>query len=206
MPKLSIEQDWGSFALVSYIPERIATLIQQLRRSLGADSQPQPHITVLPPRPLRVEASAAAEQLSKILSRFCAFEVEISKIRRFRESNYLYLDIATGNSLVHDMHDALNTGAFSDPEQFEFRPHLTLGGPVPQDELEQIHERANETWRGAGDPPRFLLDEIVFVWLPPRFEGGDWRRIWSFSLETKNEPKPEAKTRAASATLTDQTL
>ena len=192
---------WGLFALVSYIPEPLGSFFHQLRGTLPGGSNPQAHVTVLPPRPLRVPVDTATDEAVRILSRFPAFEVELSSIGRFAETNFLYLDIGDGSALFHDLHDALNAGDLAHAEEFEFRPHLTLGGPVPEANLPSIQGQAEVAWLSADHPRRFTVDEIVFLWLSPDSPNGEWSRLWSYNLRTKGT----AMSKAASAPFTNQT-
>ncbi|HTU48090.1 MAG TPA: 2'-5' RNA ligase family protein [Bryobacteraceae bacterium] len=192
---------WGQFALVSYIPEPLGSFFYDLRGSLPGESNPQAHVTILPPRPLRVAVDSASEQALRILANFQAFEIELSSVQRFPETNFLYLDIGDGNSLVHDLHDALNTGDLACAEEFEFRPHLTLGGPVAEPDVHALQDQAKIAWLATDHSKRFMLDEIVFLWLNPANRQGEWHRLWSFNLRTKET----AMTKAASAALTNRT-
>lgn len=192
---------WGQFALVSYIPEPLGSFFYDLRGSLPGESNPQAHVTILPPRPLRVPVDSASEQALRILANFRAFEIELSSVRRFPETNFLYLDIGDGNSLVHDLHDALNTGDLACAEEFEFRPHLTLGGPIAEPDVHALQDQAKIAWCATDHSKRFMLDEIVFLWLNPANRQGGWHRLWSFNLRTKDT----AMTKAASAALTNRT-
>jgi 2'-5' RNA ligase len=201
MTGISDVSPWGYFALVSYIPEPLGSFFRGLRGALPGATNPQAHITLLPPRPLRLPVNTASEQVLEVLANFPPFEVELSTVRRFPETNFLYLDIAEGNSLVHALHDALNTGDLLHAEEFEFRPHLTLGGPVPEGHLNSVQDQAEHAWLSAGHPRRFTLDEIVFLWLSPDNPRREWQRFWSYNLRTKST----ARTKAASATLTNRT-
>lgn len=192
---------WGQFALVSYIPEPLSSFFNDLRSALPGDRNPQAHVTILPPRALRLPVDSASEQSQRILSNFPAFEIELSTVQRFPETNFLYLDIADGNSRVHDLHDALNTGELASAEEFEFRPHLTLGGPIPKTDLNAVQAQTQAAWLAAAHPRRFVLDEIVFLWLNPASPEGEWHRLWSYNLRTKGP----AMTRAASAAFTNRT-
>lgn len=191
----------GQFALVSYIPEPLGSFLYELRGTLPGGSNPQAHITILPPRPLRVPVETASERTLEVLARFPVFEIELSTVQRFPQTNVLYLDIAEGNEVVHELHDALNTDELACEEEFEFRPHLTLGGPVPEPELEAFHDQAEVAWLATGHSRRFTVDEIVFLWLNPANPEGGWRRLWSYDLRTKGA----IMTKAARAAFTNRT-
>src|SRR4051794_28470576 len=121
---------WGSFALVSYVPDPLGTFLDNFRHSLAESDQTQAHVTILPPRPLRVPLETASEQATSTLRTFSPFEVELDAVCRFPRTDVLYVSVSIGNSAVRELHRALNTGSLADSEQFEFQPHLTLGGPV----------------------------------------------------------------------------
>lgn len=198
---ISNPSKWGYCALVSYIPEPLGSFFDGLRRALPGETNPQAHITLLPPRPLRLPVEIASEQALGVIAKFPPFEVEFSTVRSFPHTNFLYLDIGDGKSLVNDLHDALNTGDLIHAEEFEFRPHLTLGGPVPQIDLASSQDEAEIAWLSAGHPRRFTLDEIVFLWLSPDHLEGEWHRLWSHNLRTSCT----ARTKAASAAFTNRT-
>lgn len=193
--------NWGQFALVSYIPEPLGSFLYELRGTLPGESNPQAHVTILPPRRLRMPVEAVSQQTLKVLAGFAAFDIELSSVERFPKTNVLYLDIGEGNELVHELHDALNTGELAYEEEFEFRPHLTLGGPVPEPELEAFRDQAEIAWLAVDHSRRFTLDEIVLVWLDPASKDGEWRRLWAYNLRTKGT----VMTKAASAAFTNRT-
>ena len=176
----SLEQ--GSLALVNYIPDPLGAFLHTLRRLLPGEEDPQPHITILPPRPVKVSMESASLHARKILDDFSSFEVELSSVRCFPDTSYLYLDIAEGNRTLHQLHEALNAGELSHEEKFAYRPHLTLGGPVDAAALSSVQEQAEHAWRTNGSPRRFVVDEIVCLWLRPEGDSSEWRRLWSHWL------------------------
>ena len=169
---------------MSYIPDPLRSVLQGLRQILPSDTRPQPHITILPPRPLNARLEAVSKEAQKILQRFNAFNVELSHARFFPETNLIYLEIAEGDSDLRDLHNALNTGFLKYNEEFEFQPHLTLGRAIPDAGPAVVKSRITEAWRSASCR-RFTLDEVVLVWLTSSGAGGEWRREWSYSLSEK---------------------
>ena len=187
---------WGSFALVSYIPDPLGPFFQELRRALPGDESPQPHITILPPRPLTIPVEAASEQAREILVHFRAFEVELSEVRCFPETSVLYLDVGEGSETLYALHAALNANDLKHLEQFDFRPHLTLSGPIPAAGLGAAQQQAEKAWSGSGYASRFLLSELVCLWLSPEGGVGEWQRLWSQGLQPR-EAAPAASASAA---------
>lgn len=196
------EADLGSVALVSYIPEPLCACLRELRRFFPGDHDPQPHVTILPPRPLRAAVEVASQEARRTLQQFPSFEVELARVRHFPETNMLYLDVGEGDSLLHGLHDALNTGNLAHVERFEFLPHLTLGGPVPAPSLTAIRQEVESCWRSTRCPARFSLTEIVCLWQRPGASWWDWQRIWSQSLGTGNNSK---QAKAAGTAFTART-
>jgi 2'-5' RNA ligase len=192
---------WGFFALVSYIPEPLGSFLQGLRDILPNNDSSEAHITLLPPRALKLPVETVSRQARTVLRQFPPFDVELSKVRRFSETKFLYLDLGEGSSLIHDLHDALNKGDLADSEEFEFRPHLTLGGPVSPGALDSAQQQAEITWGGEHCAPRFTIQEVVFLWLSPDSAQGEWRRLWTQRLSPH-----AARTSAATAAVTSRTL
>ncbi len=193
---------WGSCALVTYIPDPLRSVLHKLRQALPGDHTPQPHITILPPRPLKLPVEEASKRAQTILRQVPAFEVELASVRSFPETNFLYLAIGGGDAALRELHQTLNTGLLQSSEEFEFRPHLTLGGPVPDTELDSVLTRLETAWHSTPYPRRFTLDELVFLWLKPNGPHGEWRQLSYYSLEKKDTASP----RAATAGITSRTL
>lgn len=187
----------GAFALVSYIPDPLGSFLEGLQQFLPA--QVQPHITILPPRPLKLPVEAASKSARKILREFPPFYVKLSRVCYFPGTNFLYLDVAEGNTLLRKLHQALNTGDLVYPEHLEFRPHLTLGGPVGLERLPAFQQQIETAWRSAWQPRRFRLSEIVGIWVSPTAPQGEWHRLWSHHLRIRTAtaitlPEPGVKT------------
>ncbi|MDQ2775559.1 MAG: 2'-5' RNA ligase family protein [Acidobacteriota bacterium] len=173
----------GFFALVSYVPEPLGPFLDQLRQSLPGAEFPQAHITLLPPRPLAVTIHAASRHAQSVLNRFSAFDVELSAVRKFPETKVLYLDLTDGGETVRDLHQALNSGDLHYKEPFEFHPHLTLGGPVPDATVGSVQQEAEILWRSFHVTRRFAVEEIVGLWASSNGIGLCWQRLWSYNLQ-----------------------
>ncbi len=197
MNDLSEASRWGFFTLVTYIPDPLGSFLEELKDDLPGSACSQAHITLLPPRPLRVSIEAASAHAQRILSRFPQFEVELAKVRRFAATNFLYLDLNEGDSLVKDLHAALNTGDLAAPEEFEFRPHLTLGGPVSPGKVDSAQQQAEFTWQAPHCSSRFTIRELAVLWLSPDSPQGEWRRLGTLPLAQES--------RAAAAAVTSRT-
>ncbi len=176
----------GFIAVVCYLSEPQKSLVETLRRGLPGNALAPLHITVLPPRPLKLPLEGAFRQIAGIASGFSAFDAELSEVRHFRESDFLYLDIGLGNAQLCSIHRRLNTGELEHPEPYEFRPHLTLGGPLANDEVQQTRERVAGEWKASPCPRSLKIDELVCLWQGAAARE-DWERYRSIPL-TDNEP------------------
>jgi 2'-5' RNA ligase len=173
--------EWGSFALVAYIPEPLGAFLQSLRHDLPGHENLQVHITVLPPRPLKAPVEIVSGEAKLTLSRFNAFPVELGSVKSFAETHILYLGVADGDRALHELHDALNSGILSYEEDFEFLPHLTISGTITVDLLAKL-EAASRAWKDYQGEKRFEVAEVVALWQPPHGSSEDWNRLWDQRL------------------------
>lgn len=171
----------GYFALVSYVPDPLASFLAKIRKTLAETSHTQAHITLLPPRPLKLPIDTTSKQVRRILRQFPPFEVELLRVRRF--PRYLYLDVGQGNAHLHHLHNALNTGDLAHLEEFEFLPHLTLSGPLSPGAVNAAQLEAERAWNSDACPARrFVLNEVAFLWSGPASASCEWRRLWTHTL------------------------
>jgi 2'-5' RNA ligase len=171
----------GLVALVAYIPEPLASGLHRLRHLLPGVYNADPHITLLPPRPLCVDIGVACSTIESVLAGETPFEVELLEVEHFAATHTLYFSLASGSAQLRTVHARLNRGDLHHQEAFEYSPHLTIGGPVEPCSLEGLRTALNEAWREADSLPRFLLDELVCLHQP---EGREWTRVWSKRLSS----------------------
>ena len=168
---------WGLFALVTYLPEPLGSFLTALRHLLPGETRPEAHITFLPPRPLAMSTEAASREIQKILRTIKPFEVELGSVRIFPETGIMYLSVESGRREVLHLHDSLNSGKLHATENFEYIPHLTLGGPLDLEQQVEILHRAQQAWRAAGLSPTFQVTETVLLWQRLGVAERDWTRI-----------------------------
>jgi 2'-5' RNA ligase len=173
----------GCFAVVCYVPDPQKSIIEALRHSIPGKPLSPVHITVLPPRPLPFDVDQANARVGQVVRSATTFEVELSEVLCFPETDFLYLDIDTGSLQIRELHRELNTTELYCAEAYEFRPHITLGGPVPRDLLSETQQRVAEEWRNSSCPRRLRVEELVCLWLAPGSESREWSRAGSFSLQ-----------------------
>jgi 2'-5' RNA ligase len=189
------------FALVNYTPEPLTRWLLRLRSLLRVTATSDPHITILPPRPLILPVSEAKQKLVATLAAWRSFEIELTGIRLFPGSNVLYLEVDEGSRTLQRLHEELNAGDFSHVERFDFHPHVTVGGPVPAEDLDEILTKAEDAWMRSRGPIRFTLKEIAFVSILGERNSGDWQRLWTYKLDPQS-----AYSAAAQAAITNRTF
>jgi 2'-5' RNA ligase len=190
--------DQGQFALVAYVPDPLASFLYEMRRSFSGVSCPQPHVTILPPRPLRVPVESACQTAREILQMQNQFEVELSQVCYFANTHTLYLDVSDGAAKIHALHNSLNCGDLFHQEEFAFRPHVTVAGLVNPLHLPAMLQRVEADWRASSCSPRFLLSEVVCLQRTGKPKGS-WQRLWSVKLNPLS-PATTNGTTAISAT------
>jgi len=175
--------DRGSVALVTYLPEPLASFLATLRERLAPDHNPPPHITLLPPRPLLLPVDTVSAEADRIMSRVEPFEVELGGIRVFPRTNILYLNVEAGTNALHELHSSLNMGHFFAEECFEFVPHVTLSGPLASDKIAAALEKAETWWQGSDLTRRFRVDQVELLWQPVEYSEKHWTRLSAYPLK-----------------------
>jgi len=153
----------NSFALVSYLSDPLAGFLNRLRRDLVPQCVAKAHVTVLPPRPLRIPREEAWQELQQGLQKFRPFRVELGDVALFPGFQAVYLSIGAGYQELERMHAALNIGRLAWEEPFQYYPHLTLAQELAPQELAAAMELAAARWREFPHPRGFTVDQLTFV-------------------------------------------
>ena len=189
------------FALVTYAPEPLQNWLQQLREELHLPASSEPHITILPPRPLTVPVDQAREQITELLASWRSFDVELTSVRMFDGTNVLYLEVGDGNQTLRDLHSRLNSGDFAHEEIYPFHPHVTIGGPIEGASGPEALRYARQAWDANLPCSRQLaIREVAFVSIAASDPGGDWQRLWAHTLRTRKRLTRKARAKAVSQT------
>jgi 2'-5' RNA ligase len=175
--------DSGLIALVCYLPEPLNTTLTTFRDVLKSSYSAVPHITILPPRPIRVAPDNIERHIEAALAPHREFAVELTALLSFPATNVLYLAVETGGSdLLKQLHVALNTGELSYREAYEFTPHVTVAGPFDSDALPQLLQQANELWNASKSVRSFAVRELVLLWSDS--DGNRWEPLRTFTLKS----------------------
>jgi hypothetical protein len=134
-----------------------------------------------------VTLEAASEFATPILNRFSPFEVLLGDVRSFPETNLLYLDLSRGEDEIHSMHEALNRDVLAHSERFEFRPHLTIGGPLEDDDVGVFEQTVREAWLTRRGIREFEILEIDALWCDSGNSRPEWTRVWTHRLSVNGQ-------------------
>ena len=157
------EERLNVFALVTYVPGPLGQFLDDLRRKLVPGCNPHAHVSVLPPRPLAVDWSVASDQVSRILSGWNPFEIELTRVDIFPVTEVIYLEVGCGAAELRQVHQAMNAGPLEFEEPFSYHPHITLAQELPRDKVADTSELARRLWDEYTGPRRFSADHAAFV-------------------------------------------
>jgi len=167
------------FALVIYIPDPLGSLLDDLRRELVPHYNPHAHVSVLPPRPLAVDWQTASDQARALTGGWAPFDVELTELQLFPQTDVLYLAVGAGASELRRIHLAMNSGALQFKEPFPYHPHVTLAQEVAHEDVPAMCERARRRWAEYRGSRTFRADRAVFV---QAIDGSRWIDLAEYCL------------------------
>ncbi len=170
------------FALVSYIPDPLALFLDRLRLEMDPGCKPHAHVTILPPRPVRCQECAAAEELERRTRNFVSFEVQLGEVEMFEGSEVIFIGVKTGSHELNDLHRALNHGTVCFDEKYSYHPHITLAQNIDHELVASLRDLARQRWEEYQGPRSFWVEELAFV---RNGFGCEWVDLANISL-----PKP----------------
>jgi 2'-5' RNA ligase len=153
----------NSFALVSYLPDPLASFLNHLRHYFAADCMARAHITVLPPRPLTVGPDAVWPLTKTLLQDFPSFPIELGGVELFPATQVIYIAVTLGHSELVAMHDRLNAGETSFDEPFDYHPHITLAQDLDPSTIDEALAYARRRWNDCDHSRRYMIDRLTFV-------------------------------------------
>jgi 2'-5' RNA ligase len=151
------------FAIVVYIPDRLAAFLDDLRRELVPSYNPHAHVSVLPPRPLQVDWRVASEQARTLTESSAPFEIALTSVQVFHETSVIYIGVGDGAAELYRLHAAMNRDALAYAEPFEYHPHITLAQEIPEGRVAELADLARRRWEAYSGPRGFHADRAVFV-------------------------------------------
>jgi 2'-5' RNA ligase len=151
------------FALVAYLPEPLSGFVSRLRHDLDPCFAGKPHLTVLPPRPLEGSWSDAWSQVRASIEATPAFEVGLSQVETFAESQVVYLAIREGYTMLQKLHEQLNSGPTCFAEAWHYQPHITLAHGIAGEQVDSALETARRRWREYSLRRSFEVGRLTWV-------------------------------------------
>jgi 2'-5' RNA ligase len=151
------------FALVSYIPGRLAEFLNQLRFELKPGCTLRSHVTILPPRPINLNVDASVRQIANDTRDATPFTVELGPVAIFEKSNVVYLTLSQGENELQTLHENLNTRQLEYNGPFPYHPHITLAQDLNPEQARSLAEVARERWANYSGPRRFAVETLSFV-------------------------------------------
>ncbi len=157
------EERLNVFALVIYIPEPLGSFLDELRRELVPHYNPHAHVSVLPPRPLSVDWQIASAQVRSLAESWAPFDVELTNIAVFPNTDVIYIEVGQGAAELRAMHTAMSSRALAYAEPFPYHPHITLAQELPAAGVTAARELAVRRWQEFRGSRKFRADRAVFV-------------------------------------------
>nr|WP_031498548.1 2'-5' RNA ligase family protein [Bryobacter aggregatus] len=154
--------------------------LDQMRRDLVPDCKARSHISLLPPRALRVPAAVAEAQIQQMSLSSQPFVVKIGDVSVFRRTSVIYLELEAGQAQLEQLHHKLSCEALEFDEPYPFHPHVTLAQNFELCTVAERLEAARERWKAYTGSREFLLDRVVFV---QNSSTNCWTDLRSFDLK-----------------------
>ena len=153
----------NAFAVVGYLPEPLAGFVDNLRRELAPDCISKAHVTILPPRPLACSRETAWKQLREHMQGIEPFRVELQEVKRFPDSDVIYISIGEGYQDLEWLHSKLDHGHFKFCEPWFYHPHITLARQLDPARVAAGFDLATRRWSEFKHTRSFTLDHVTLV-------------------------------------------
>lgn len=157
------EERLNVFALVIYIPPPLGIFLDDLRRELVPHYNPHAHVSVLPPRPLAVDWRVASQHVRELANRWPPFDVELTDVEVFPETNVIYIGVGGGELQLRGMHASSNADSLAFDEPFVYHPHITLAQEISCEEVRRLRDLAALRWKEYRGDRKFRADHAVLV-------------------------------------------
>ncbi len=153
----------NSYAVVAYLNTGLGRFLDGLRQEFGSACPHRAHVTILPPRPLFVDAAQAIEQCREIASRFEPFSVALGDVDLFESTQVVKIPVLSGVAELRTLHDILNTGPFEHSEDYEYIPHVTVAQELPPEKFSACLELARQRWEEFDSAAAVRVESLTFV-------------------------------------------
>jgi len=151
------------FALVAYLPEALSEFLSALRHDLDPRFCGKPHLTILPPRPLKFPWDEAWAELRPAIAASPRVAVELGDVETFAASQVVYLALRKGHAAVQTLHQQLNSGCAGCGEAWPYHPHITLAHGSTGENLVDAAQNARRRWSEYGGERDFIIERLTWV-------------------------------------------
>ena len=160
--------------IVLPVPERLSRLAERVRRPYDPNFQRiGPHVTVLPPREVRLSRREVIDAVARVALRSQSFPISLGAIRTFLPvMPVVFASLRAGRDELELLHRRFARGVLKGEEAFPYVPHLTLGQKLNSRRLLRALALSRKVFARAGEK-RWLADRLIVVerlsedlWLP----------------------------------------
>src|SRR5579864_3740332 len=165
MAKSHALPETAQYAVVSYIAGPLADFAEQMRAQMSPEqSHLRPHITLLPPRALKIDEGIGAEAVRTVCCKLAPLRISVNKVETFLPLHpTVYLRVDHGARHLRSMYESLNAGVLQALDPWPYLPHLTLAILPDSARTEAAFLRAAEQWQKYAGEREFVLQDAVLV-------------------------------------------
>jgi len=163
------------YALITYIRNSVGQFVDDLRCELHPKTaHMSAHVTILPPRALCGPESAALEFLEEACSRITPFDIDLGDVATFLPvTPTVFIEVNHAAEHIRALHDQLSAQALCSPEDWPFRPHLTIVKVEEEQQAREAYEIARTRWSQFRGNRQLHVSELMFV----REDDGHWQDL-----------------------------
>jgi len=163
------------YALVTYVRNPVGEFVEQLRQELHPTLAHMPaHLTILPPRELKVTEAAALEFLEEACARVVPFNVELGDVETFLPTTpTLFIQVKRAAYRIRELHDQLNGQGLCCEESWPYIPHITILKTERDEQARAAYVIARERWAQFPGERQVYVDKLMFV----RETDGFWQDV-----------------------------
>lgn len=153
------------YALVAYVKNPIGEFVESLRKELHPElPHLAAHVTLLPPRPLQGNESAAVETVEEICKEVEPFEVSLGEVETFIPvTPTVFIRVAHAAYRMRELHDRLNIKALAYREEWPYMPHLTIVKMGAEDQAQYAYRVARTRWSEFDEGRCIEVRDLTFV-------------------------------------------
>ena len=153
------------YGVVAYVTSPVGQFVESLRRELRpALPRSEAHLTILPPRILRISEAEALAALQPVCQQNSPFQVVLEDVTTFVPGTpTVYVGVGEGAVHMKALHQVLNAGPLAFSETWPYVPHLTIVRMETPGEALAVLDETRARWRSYEGARRVEVVELAFV-------------------------------------------